>query len=71
MPQLKDVAVGLHDLVGVAGPERDQPGDGAQRQELLHRLMRRAVFAVAHGVVRKDKEGGQLHEAESRMAGRA
>jgi len=48
-----------------------QSGNGAHREELLHGLMRRAVFAVRHGIVREDKMVGNSIKAESRMAGRA
>jgi hypothetical protein len=60
--KLHDVAVGLDDLVGVTGPQRDQTGDGAQRDQVFDRLMRRTVLAVAHGLVRKDEDGGHLHQ---------
>ena len=60
--QLQDVAIGLDDLVGVARPQHDQAGNGAQRDELLDRLMRRSILAVAHGVMGEDEDGRQLHE---------
>jgi len=60
--QLQDVAIGLDDLVGIAGPQHDQAGNGAQRDQLLDRLMRRSVLAVAHGVVGEDEDGRQLHD---------
>ncbi len=59
--ELHDVAVRLDDLVGVGRPQGDQPGDGAQRGELLHGLMRWPILAVAHGVVREDEDRGKLH----------
>src|SRR6266404_1598671 len=58
MAQLHDVAVGFDDLVGVAGPKRDQPGNGPQRYQLLHRLVGRAILAVTHRVVREDEDRG-------------
>ena len=67
--QLHDVAIGLDDLVGVAGPQHDQPGNGAQRRELLDRLVGRAVFAVAHGVVGEDENRGQLHQGREPNGG--
>ena len=60
--QLQDVAIGLDDLVGVARPQHDQAGHGAQRQQLLDRLVRRAVLAVAHGVMGEDEDRRQLHQ---------
>ena len=56
--QLHNMAVGLHHFVGVARPQHHQPGNGAQRHQLFHRLVGRAVLAVAHGVVREDQERG-------------
>src|SRR5258705_2447480 len=63
MLQLHDIAVSLNDLVGVARPQRDQSRNGAQRQQVFHGLVRRAIFAVAHRVVCEDKNGGQFHES--------
>ena len=40
-----DDAPGFDDLVGVGGPERDEAGNAAQRDELLDRLVRRSVLA--------------------------
>ena len=55
--QLHDVAIGFDDLIGIAGPQHDQAGNGAQRDQLLDRLVRRSVLAVAHGVVGEDEDG--------------
>mmetsp|Transcript_133549 Transcript_133549/g.316573 ORF Transcript_133549/g.316573 Transcript_133549/m.316573 type:complete len:343 (-) Transcript_133549:772-1800(-) len=52
----------LQALIGVAGPEDEEPRDAAEGAELLHRLMRRPVLAHADGVVREDEDGGHLHE---------
>ena len=62
MSQLHHVAVRLHHLVGVTGPQGDEAGDGAQGCQVLHGLMGWAVLAVAHGVVRENEEGRQLHQ---------
>ena len=62
MAQLHDVAIGLDDFVGIAGPQHHQPGNGAQRHQLFHRLMRWAVLAIAHGVVGENENGWQLHQ---------
>src|SRR5262249_26612380 len=50
--QLHDVPVRFDHLVSVAGPQRDEPWNGAQGSELLHWLVRRAVFTVTHRIVR-------------------
>ena len=60
--QLQDVAVGLDHLVGVGGPQHDQARNGAQRDQLLDRLMRRTVLAVAHRVMGEDEDRRQLHQ---------
>jgi hypothetical protein len=57
------------DLVGVGRPQRDEAGDGAQRDELLDRLVRRTVFADADRIVREDVDDRQLHHGASRMGG--
>jgi citrate lyase beta subunit len=62
MPQLQDMAIGLDDLVGIARSQHDQAGNGAQRDQLLHRLMGRSVLAIAHGVMGEDENGRELHE---------
>ena len=49
------VAIGLDHLVGIAGPDEHDVGHGAERGELFHRLMRRAVFAVAQRIVGEDE----------------
>ena len=49
-------------LVGVGRAQGDEPGDRAQRRELLDRLVRRAVFADADRVVREDVDDRNLHQ---------
>ena len=44
-------APGLGGLVGVGGPDHPQPGDGAQRGDVLDRLVGGTVLADADGVV--------------------
>ncbi len=60
--QLHDVTISFDHLVGVAGTQHHQARLGAERCELLHRLMRRAVLAVAHGVVGEHEDRRQLHQ---------
>ena len=62
MAQRHDVAVGFDDLVGVAGPQRDETRNRAERCQVLDGLMGRAVLAVAHRVVREDEDRRQLHQ---------
>ena len=45
-----------------AGRTTVEPGDGAERRELLDRLVRRAVLAERDGVVRPDEDRRHLHE---------
>ena len=52
--KLEDDAPRLGDLVGVARADRQEARDRAQRQNLLDRLVRRAVLADADRVVRED-----------------
>ena len=47
MLQLDDDAPSLDDFVGVGWSQRDEPRDAAQRDELLDRLVRRAILAEA------------------------
>ena len=56
-------AIGFRHFVGVAGSHDENIGHGAQRRELFDGLVRRAVFADADGVVRKDIDNGNFHEA--------
>ena len=55
--QLSDVAIRFDDLIGIRRPKHDEAGNGAQRDQLLDRLMRRPIFAIAHGIVREDENG--------------
>ncbi len=48
------IAPGFDHLVGIRRAQGDQPWDGAQGEQLFHRLVRRPVFAHADRVVRKD-----------------
>ena len=52
----------LDDFVGVAGPDRVEARNGAQRGEMLDRLVGRAVLTDADRVVREDEHGRQLHD---------
>ena len=62
MLQPDDDAPGFDDLVGVGGPQRDQAGNAAQRDELLDRLVRRAVLPDADRIMREDVDDRQLHQ---------
>ena len=62
VPQPHDHAPRFDDLVGIGRPKRDEPGNRAQRRELLDRLMRRAVLADANRVVREDVDRRHFHE---------
>ena len=57
-----DHAPGFGHFVGVARAQHDQARNGAQRDQLLHRLVRRAVFADADGIVREDVDHRQFHQ---------
>src|SRR5438874_4013030 len=46
MTQLKDVPVCLNHLIGIARPQRGEPGDGPQRYQLLDRLVGRTILPV-------------------------
>ena len=59
---LEDGLPGPGDLVGVAGAHDVEARDGAQRRELLDRLVRRAVLAERDGVVGPDEDRRRLHE---------
>ena len=59
------------DLVGVGGPDHTQPGHRAQRRELLDRLVRRAVFADRHRVVRPHERDLRLHDRGEAHGGTA
>src|SRR5260370_9795834 len=63
MTQLKDVAVSLDDLIGIRRPEDHQAGDGPHRDQLLDRLVRRSVLAVAHRIMGEDPDSRKLHES--------
>jgi len=53
---------GLGDFVRVARPDRDQPRNGAQREDLFDRLMCRTVFANADRIVGEHVDDGNLHD---------
>ena len=53
---LHDDLPGFGDFVGIAGTQHEHVRHGAQRRQLLDRLMRRAVFADADRVVREDED---------------
>ena len=44
------------------GPKHDEARNGAQRNQLLHRLMRGPIFADADGIVREDVDDGKFHQ---------
>src|SRR5437899_1881592 len=62
MAQLQDVTISLDHLVGVRRPKRHQSRNGTQRRQMFDRLVSRAVFSVAHGIVREYVENRQFHQ---------
>ena len=58
----QDLAPGDRRLVGVGGTDHVQARDGAQRGQVLDRLVGRAVLAEADGVVRPHVRHRQLHQ---------
>jgi hypothetical protein len=68
--QLRDDLPGFDHFVRVAGTEHNQIGHGAQRRQLLDRLMRRSIFSHADRIVRKMKIDGISISAASRMLAR-
>src|SRR5882757_8276282 len=62
MPKLHHVPICLDNFVGVTGPQQNQPRNGAQRREVFDRLVSRAVFSVAHGVMSENENRGQFHD---------
>jgi len=53
---------GLDHLVGVAGPQDHQIGDGPQGGQMLDRLVGRPILAQTDAVVRPDVDHGQAHQ---------
>jgi hypothetical protein len=66
--QLQDITIGLDDLIGITGSQHHQARNGAQRYQLLHRLMGRPILAVPHGVMGEDHDGGELHHQPAVIA---
>ena len=62
MAQLHDVAVRFDDFIRVRRPEHDQARNGAQRDQLLNRLMGRSIFPIAHGIMGENENRRQFHE---------
>ena len=56
MLQLAARYASLRHLIGIAGPQRDQPRHGAKPGQLFNRLVGRSVLADADQVVREDVE---------------
>ena len=61
-PALEDLAPGDGGLVGVGRADDVQARDGAQRGQVLDRLVGRAVLAQADGVVRPHVRHRQVHQ---------
>ncbi len=57
-----DDAPGFRHLVGVGRPQRDHSGNGAERDELLDRLMCRAVFSDPDRIMGEDIDGRHVHD---------
>ena len=62
VPDRHEHAPRLDDLVGVAGPHVDHAGHGADRGEVLDRLVGRPVLAHADRVVGVDVDQRELHQ---------
>ena len=62
MVQLKDYLPCFPDLVGVARPDRNQPGHRAHVRELLDGLMSRAILTDSNRVVSEDVNHRNLHQ---------
>src|SRR5579883_163358 len=62
MGMLDGDAPGCGGLVGVAGTNDDQVGNGSQGRQLLNWLMRRAILAQADAIVGKDIDGFEPHQ---------
>ena len=60
--ELHDHPPGFDDLVGIRRAQGDQPRDGAQGEQLFHRLVRWPIFPHADRVVRKDVEHRDFHQ---------
>ncbi len=56
-------AITLGYFVRIAGAEHIQPGDRPARSQMLHRLVRRPVFADANRIVRQDVQHRPMHDA--------
>ena len=55
-------APSLDHFVGIAGAKHNQTGDRAQRCQMLYRLVRRAIFADANRIMRKDVNCRDFHD---------
>src|SRR5262249_51579957 len=62
MLEAEDDPISFAYLVGIGRPEHDHPGNRAQADELLDRLMRGAVFAQADRIVREHMKRRKLHQ---------
>src|SRR5450631_3711186 len=60
--RLDENTVSLAHLVGIRGAQYREAGDATQAQELFDRLMSRAIFADADGVMREDMKHRQFHQ---------
>ena len=62
MFHLHDNAPSFSDLVGIAGTDIDQAGNGSQRGKMFHRLMGGTIFSHPDRIVGKDIDHGKLHD---------
>ena len=60
--KLRDELPGLDNFVGVARTDHQEPGNRAQRRNLLDGLMGRPVLAHADRVMRENVDDRQLHD---------
>ena len=50
------------DFIGIGGTQGDEPGNGAQRDQLLDGLVGRSIFADADGIVGEDPDRRNFHD---------
>jgi len=60
--KLRDELPGLDNFVGVARSDHQEPGNRAQRRNLLDGLMGRSILAHPDRVMRENVDDRQLHD---------
>ena len=66
---LRDDLPRFGDFIRVARTQHHQIRHGPQRSQLFDRLVRRAVFSDADGIVRENEDGRDLHQRGQADAG--